>query len=222
MPKPLDLTNQRFGRLIARKPTNKRYYRYVIWLCICDCGNTCLVSSGSLTSGNTRSCGCIKQERTVKMGKANKTHGMCKTLEWEVWHAMIQRCENPNHAAYARYGGRGIKVCERWHKFENFYEDMGDRPEGLTLERRNNEKGYYPENCYWATQKEQSNNRRPLSCGPNKQHWFIAINPNGKKVRSISQHKFALQYGMASSNISKCLSGRRKSHKGWTFQRIPE
>lgn len=90
-----------------------------------------------------------------------KTHGMKKTKEWKTWSSMRERCLNPNHRFYYSYGGRGITICKRWDKFENFYSDMGNRPSGnYSLDRRDNNKGYSPSNCYWATKLEQGNNRR--------------------------------------------------------------
>ncbi len=116
------------------------------------------------------------------------------------WEGMLHRCDNPNAHAYNRYGGRGIKVCERWRKFENFCNDMGSRPQGFTIERRNNNKGYSPENCHWASRKEQSNNTRT-----NRR-----ITYNGKTL-TISQ--WAEQTGLSHCRINRRLEA------GWSVSR---
>lgn len=214
MGKALDLRNQRFGRLVAAKPTEKRRRASIIWHCICDCGNECFVTSTNLQQGYAQSCGCLWRERVT-------SHNMCNTPIYLVWSDMISRCENSNHHAYKNYGGRGIRVCERWHDFRNFFADMGEKPEGLTIERRNNEGNYNPGNCYWATWKEQQNNKRPISCGPNEQYWFRAWHKDMMcQFMSNNQNRFAKKHSLDASVISQCLLSKRKQHKGWSFQKI--
>lgn len=128
-----------------------------MWRCDCECGKTITVRAGSLIRGNTRSCGCYQIAQTKQ---SNTTHGGCGSPTYRVWHGMIQRCTNPKNISYPYYGAIGITVCERWFRFENFLADMGERPEGTTLDRKDNLKGYVPSNCRWATSKDQSVNRR--------------------------------------------------------------
>lgn len=150
----LELVGQRFGRLMVISESRQNKHGGWYWNCNCDCGNATVVSVGHLRNGHTKSCGCLNQERITK-------HGMCHTPEYKVWQAMMQRCRNPKYKTYAYYGGRGIRVCKHWFKFENFYKDMGKRPtKNLTLERINNEKGYSLDNCVWANWVSQSRNKR--------------------------------------------------------------
>jgi hypothetical protein len=121
---------------------------------LCACGSRVTKRRAFVESGKTRSCGCLKAEGT------RKTHGQKGSRTYETWKAMRQRCLNPRNPSYPRYGGRGITICDRWLSFENFLTDMGERPEGKSLDRINNDLGYSPNNCRWATNKEQSRNRR--------------------------------------------------------------
>lgn len=162
----LDLLGRRFERLIvvAYEGTRKRDAKHsdTIWVCKCDCGNEATVTGSLLTMRTTRSCGCLKIECSIRQGHANAKHQMSGTREHQAWVALKARCLNPSNAGWVNYGGRGISVCQEWlNSFEAFYRDMGPRPgPGYSIDRRDNERGYEPSNCFWATSKEQTRNRR--------------------------------------------------------------
>lgn len=152
-----DLTGMRFSMLTVIKKTNQRKKRQVVWLCRCHCGNFHYVASYSLTSKETQSCGCLKKNI---LGQSSITHGMTGTLTYKTWRQIIRRCSEKAHIQYSDYGGRGITVCKRWGKFENFLADMGERPTPKhSIDRINNNGNYEPGNCRWATKKQQQNNK---------------------------------------------------------------
>lgn len=160
MPSFIDRTNHVYGRLTVLELRKDRRGREFVWLCRCDCGNTVDVSAHALASERTKSCGCIRVENTRNRGKANSTHGLTLSATYRSWKAMRYRTMNPKSKDYPRYGGRGIKVCERWDSFECFLEDMGERTPGTSIDRIDPEGHYEPENCRWATPYVQTHNRR--------------------------------------------------------------
>lgn len=161
MPALLDLRRQRFGRLVAIALLPREDWRgaFAEWICVCDCGSRVAVRSNALRSGGTKSCGCLKLIR-ARSGVMGRTHGRSKNdPTYRSWLAMHTRCRNPRRENYRYYGGRGIRVCERWASFEAFLADMGDRPTGLSLDRVDPDGHYEPSNCRWATRLQQRHNR---------------------------------------------------------------
>lgn len=151
----VDRTGIRYGKLIALELDSVRGVRGMThWICQCDCGKTTRVSSGNLSTGRTKSCGCHKIEA---LSGSKTKYDMVNSPTYITWQSMKNRCTNVNDNSYGKYGGVGIGVCDRWlESFENFFEDMGERPEGMTLNRVNGARVYSKETCEWATLSVQS------------------------------------------------------------------
>jgi hypothetical protein len=157
----VNLIGKTFGRLTVIEKTDKRGSSgAVFWRCLCECGKTKDVSSSCLKGNQTKSCGCLFLEVSAAKGKAKHKHGMTGTSTYRSWGGMKQRCYNTNDKKYMIYGGRGIFVCQSWkNSFESFYNDMGEAPDGMSIDRIDVNGNYEPSNCQWATQKQQQNNR---------------------------------------------------------------
>ena len=212
------MAGKRFGRLVILERAGKNKHQHILWKCICDCNTNTTVSGISLRSGNTKSCGCLSRDTARVM---NTKHGMSGAQEYNTWDSMVQRCNNPKNTNYAKYGGSGIKVCARWLKFENFFEDMGKRPEAKTLDRINPHGDYNISNCRWASYTTQSRNMRldkRNKTGINGVFWheklqkyMASIRVNNKPIyiglfidieqATIARHKAELKYWSKNGNL---------------------
>jgi len=195
-----DLIGKVYGRLTVKAEGVEKKGDKRTWVCECSCGSTSIVTTSDLVTGHTRSCGCLQKERAKE---ANKTHGYSRRRHplYARWLGMRNRCNNPNDDYYDNYGGKGVKVCKRWDSFTNFLEDMGECPEGHTLDRRDNDGDYTPENCRWASPSEQSRNKSDT----------LWVNYQGNKVRLVElSEKFDVPF--------KLLYQRLYTH-GWSLER---
>lgn len=205
MGKLIDLISQRFGRLTVIERTETHItpsgQRKTMWRCRCDCGRVTSVCTQDLRQGHTYSCGCLRNEKIAANGKERlRTHGLSMTKLYKTWISMKQRCVNPKHKFYNRYGGRGITVCTEWlYDFETFrkWAIENGYKEGLSIDRINNNEGYRPDNCRWITPKEQCRNR--------SNNCYIQVNGETKTLAEWSE-----QYNLP------CATVRDRLSRGWT------
>lgn len=205
-----ELFTHKFGKLLPIEESGRAKSGHILIKCRCDCGNIKITTKSNLLSGHVKSCGCILPQ-----------HGLSKIPEYKIWEAMKRRCYSRVCNGYKNYGGRGIFVCERWHSFVNFYKDMGERPDGLTLERIDNNKEYSLSNCKWATRTEQSRNQK-----------LKASNRTGTKgvFWSKGEKKYVAQIGVdyrrirlgAFDNIREAILARENGEQKYFSQKAGE
>ena len=201
------MIGQRFGRLVVISLDSVRKERRW-WLCLCDCGSKTAVMTKRLTSGHTRSCGCLRSEIHAEKCRSRATHRLTKTRTYKSWLSMKERCLNPNATRYPDYGAKGITICERWaSSFEGFLADMGERPVGKTLDRIDGTKGYEPSNCRWATYAEQTYNTKRTKLNIDLVKAIRAAKPKGEAAQ-----KLANQLGVSVATIHGVLAGRIWRH----------
>lgn len=198
----IDLVGQKFGRLTVVERAKNNKGGSARWLCQCKCDKRVVVQASNLKNKNTQSCGCLQKEMAYK---SNYVHGCCdkNNPTYQTWQQMVQRCTNPNNKSYKNYGSRGIHVCEAWLKFENFLQDMGKHPKGMTLDRVDNDGNYCKENCRWTTYKQQNRNYR--------RNILIKINDETKCLMEWCE-----RYGLKYQTIYMRL------RRGWTIEEALE
>lgn len=154
----IDLTNQRFGRLVALEDAGHNSSNKTVWKCLCDCGNIHYATTSDLRRGDSTSCGCFHKEQ---LGNRRRKHGYSNTKLYKTWKNIRARCNNPNEPNYPRYGGRGIKVCDEWNDFINFkaWSESNNYNPSLSIDRINNDGNYEPSNCRWVDKTTQIRNR---------------------------------------------------------------
>lgn len=199
-----DLTGQKFGRLtvidISKKVQSGKRERYY-WKCKCECGKYHEVRTDGLTSGNVQSCGCLHRGQAIKNVSLHHTHKQSGSRLYRIWAQMKDRCMNEKNTCYSRYGGRGIIICDEWkNDFEAFYKWAIDNGyhENLTIDRKDNNKGYFPDNCRWTTNKEQSRNRRSN----------IVVSYKGEEMTLIeASEKSGLPYSALNARWNRGIRG---------------
>lgn len=198
------MIGQKFGRLTVLEELPERKHNTRVYRCKCDCGNIIDVRKDMLKNGNTKSCGCLQREAASVVGKNKRTHGKSKTRLYSIYHHIINRCYNKNTRNYQNWGGRGIKICDAWlNDFMNFYSWAINNGyhEGLSIDRINVDGNYEPDNCRWATSKEQGNNRRTS----------IFLTYNGK-TQTLKQWSEELGCKYGTMNV--------RYHEGWPVKEI--
>ena len=180
------------GQVFERWSVVGPYVRYRGWTCKCACGTVRVVDRHTLLKGLSKSCGCAPN-------LGNYRHGHSRSTSYISWHAMKSRCTNPKNSRYHSHGGRDIKICERWSKFENFLADMGERPAGKSIDREDNDGDYTPKNCRWASPLEQASNTRAAKS--------ITYNGETRTINGWARH-----LGVHAGSIS------RRFKKGWSVQ----
>lgn len=205
----MDIVGKKYNLLTVlneyRKESNGTY-----WKCLCDCGEYTWVYRGKITTGSTKSCGCLNKS----------LNGLSKHPLYKVWWSMKERCYSQNHKAYHNYGGRGIIICDEWlSNFLNFYEwsHLNGYKEGLSIDRINNDDNYSPENCRWITVSENTAKANKEKPKRKSKYMYYGISPKGSKVIFSNANEFAKKEGLNANGIRRVARGERNKYKGWKF-----
>lgn len=197
----LNIAGQKFGRLSATKPVGKNHKGLILWEFVCDCGSKVVRPGTAIKSGQAISCGCAAKEsqKTIHTTHGHSRKGQ-KSPEYKTWEAIFDRCYRKSQDSYALYGGKGVRVCERWQTanngFENFFADMGSKPsKSHSIDRIDSAGDYTPENCRWATKKEQARNRK---------NNIVITTPKGDTKTLIEAcEEYGLGYNMVKARVQK-------------------
>lgn len=194
----VDIEGRRFGKLVVVSYAGM-FKTKGKWHCQCDCGNTTTTVGADLRQGLSKSCGCGRKAGAIAAGKANRRHGLTATPTYWSWQSMLARCDNQSHKSFAGYGGRGITICAAWRNFDSFLADMGERPIGMTLERKDTNGNYEPDNCCWATHTAQARNRR-----------------SNRQVTCWGETKTIVEWSEDSRCVPSHVTLRKRVEMGWT------
>jgi hypothetical protein len=197
------LVGHRFGRLIVQYRAEDGKRGQTRWSCRCDCGSDAVVRGGHLKSGLIRSCGCLRRETTRAMSTTHGASGDNETATYRTWRHMRERCDNPRNKDFPDYGGRGIRVCDRWRSYENFLADLGERPPGTSIDRIDNNKGYEIGNVHWASSAQQAQNRRSTKLSVDVARSIRARHSNGETLASIAR-----DVGVSRTMVRNVVHGR--------------
>jgi hypothetical protein len=215
---PVDIVGKRFGRLVVQEYAGRSF-----WHCLCDCGKRHVAKTNRLNKGYTRSCGCLApdavRERSWRHGHAPRGN---RSAAYSRWSGMMSRCTNPDVKDYPRYGGRGIRVCERWHDFSAFLADMGEPLPGMTLDRIDTNGHYEPGNCRWINHGGQANNRRsnrPLTLGGETYgitEWARRTGIDRSTIAARLRRGWSVERGLGPQHLSSpdCWCGPEEVHPG--------
>ena len=207
-----NLINKKYGRL-----TVKRFHSYSerghcsIWECLCDCGKITIVRSGNLKTGHTFSCGCFQEETRGKHAIIHgHTIGRKGTRTYNIWASIKARCNNRRNDNYKYYGGEGVAYCKSWDKFKNFLNDMGEAPEGMEIDRKNNELGYSKDNCRWVTKIENMRNKKCAIWEFNNKKYTIS---ELAEINNVPYHALLRRLRSWGMDVNEALEESRKIRK---------
>lgn len=197
------IDGKRFGNLIVNRATSKRKNGCIMWECLCNCGKITLVTTRDLNSGNTKSCGCMKNAHFIGDKNPKYSHGQTGTRLYAIWKTMKRRCDSENTIQFHNYGGRGIRVCDEWKRFQPFYDwsMKNGYNKNLTIDRIDHDLGYFPQNCQWITLKENIRKSPSVKLTMRKAEAIRFLKTN----YSVTNRKLGEIYGVHKDTIGSVI-----------------